>query len=474
MLDPAHIRGQLDERLAAGVEQLSRRADAHPGPALVSLILRLPRLPSGAPQLSGQQFQLVHAEQGTIRAGYGCALEREACGPERLQRLAAESRDLSTRWQRLDPDRTGLDAFALLGFAAGTDGCPPAEDHMPNSLLWVPEVGLHCVDGRSAIILSAAWPLAAAPNSDEAAREMLHRRWHDALDRLVPALYQPIPGPLLPARLRPESVEPDAAVWARMVDSVLAEINAGNLAKVVLSRRLDVTGSRRFDIGRLLGALGCLFPSCQVVNLRRNGASFVAATPERLLSLHDGRLEVDAIAGTAARAETTDRDARLAAALLASEKNLREHRFVVDAIRSALAPCCEGISVPDAPRLMQLNNAQHLWSPIEAAPDAGVDLFQLAERLHPTPATNGDPRQRAREWLAGNEPIRRGWYTGAAGYITPELTGELWVLLRCARVQGERAELYAGAGIIAGSDAETEWDETEAKLGAMLSALQYA
>jgi menaquinone-specific isochorismate synthase len=474
MLDPAHIRGQLDERLAAGVEQLLRRADADTAPALVSLILRLPRLPTGAPQLSGQQFQLVHADQGTIRAGYGCALEREACGPERLQRLATEARALSARWQRLDLDGVGLDAFALLGFAAGTDGCPPVEDHMPNSLLWVPEVGLHCADGQSALILSAAWPLAPAPYSQEAAREIVLGRWREALDPLVPALYQSIPGPLMPARLWPESAEPGAAVWARMVDAALAEINDGDLAKVVLSRRVDVTGSRRFDVGRLLGALGCLFPSCQVINLRRNGASFVAATPERLLSLNDGRLEVDAIAGTAARAETTERDAELAAALLASEKNLREHRFVVDAIRAALSPCCDDIAVPDAPRLMQLNNAQHLWSPIQALPAAGVDLFQLAERLHPTPATNGDPRQRAREWLAGNEPIRRGWYTGAAGYITPELTGELWVLLRCARVQAERAELYAGAGIIAGSDAETEWDETEAKLGAMLSALRYA
>jgi isochorismate synthase len=474
MLDPAQIRGQLDERLAAGVEQLSRRADADTAPALVSLILGLPRRPTGAPQLGGRQFQLVHAEQGTVRAGYGHALECEAWGPERLQRLATEARTLSTGWQRLDLDRTGLDAFALLGFAAGADSRSLPEDQMPNSLLWVPEVGLHCAEGRSALILSASWPLAPSPRRQELAREVLLKRWCDVLDRVVPALYQPITGPLMPARLRPQSARPDAAVWARMVRSALAEINDGDLAKVVVSRRLDVVGSRRFDIGRLLGSLGCLFPSCQIVNLRRNGASFVAATPERLLSLQDGRLEVDAIAGTAARADTTERDAELAAGLLASEKNLREHRFVVDAIRAALAPCCESIAIPDAPRLMQLNNAQHLWSPIQAVPAPGVDLLQLAERLHPTPATNGHPRQRARDWLEGNESIRRGWYTGAAGFITPELTGELWVLLRCARVQDDRAELYAGAGIIAGSNAETEWDETDAKLNAMLSALQYA
>ncbi len=474
MIDPAPIRGQLDTRLAAGVEQLFLQAPTRSTPGLVSLVLRLPRLPTGAPQLEGQQFQLVHAEQGTIRAGYGQALEREAAGPERLQRLAAEAHALSAGWLRLDPDRTGLDAFALLGFAADTDARPPAEDHMPNSLLWVPEVGLHCEDGQAALILSAAWPPAATSSSADSARTTLLARWAAALDRLVPALYRAIPGPLRPARLRPEATEPDATDWARLVGAALTEITAGELDKVVLSRRLHVAGSRRFDIGRLLSALGCLFPSCQVINLRRNGASFVAATPERLLSLRGGRLEVDALAGTAARAETTERDAELAAALLASDKNLREHQFVVDAVRTALTPCCTDIAVPEAPRVMQLNNAQHLWSPIQAVPAPRVDLFQLAERLHPTPATNGHPRQRAHRWLAANEPIRRGWYTGAAGFITPDLTGELWVLLRCARVHAERAELYAGAGIITGSDATTEWDETEAKLSAMLSALQYA
>jgi menaquinone-specific isochorismate synthase len=147
---------------------------------------------------------------------------------------------------------------------------------------------------------------------------------------------------------------------------------------------------------------------------------------------------------------------------------------VIDAIREALASCCVEIDAPAEPRLMQLSNAQHLWSPIRARTDAGVDLFELAERLHPTPATNGQPRHSASAWLQQAEPFERGWYTGAAGTLEPDLSGELWVLLRCARVCGNRAELYAGAGIVAGSDPVTEWDETEAKLRAMLSALQYA
>lgn len=130
--------------------------------------------------------------------------------------------------------------------------------------------------------------------------------------------------------------------------------------------------------------------------------------------------------------------------------------------------------MPGVPGVIQLSNAQHLWSPIEAESRPGVHVFDLAERLHPTPATNGHPREPAREWLRVSEPFVRGWYTGAAGIVEPDLSGELWVLLRCARVCADHAELYAGAGIVAGSDPVSEWDETEAKLQAMLTALQYA
>jgi menaquinone-specific isochorismate synthase len=461
MLDPLELLAQLKGRLDAGLDTLPLDR----GEGLASLVLALPRVPTCAPQLDGQQFQFLHIHQESIRAGYGSAAEWQADGPDRLRRLAAAGRRLRDHWHRADPDATGFDAFAMLGFAASGDPVPMVEDHLPNALLWVPEIGLRTGDGHGVLVLSAALPVR---------RDALRVRWERALEQLVPALYRPVRGPLMAATLTRSFAEPDRGGWADLVHEALAEIDGGGLEKVVLSRRLDVTGTRTFDVGRLLGALGCLFPSCQVVNLRRNGASFVSATPERLLHQHGSALEVDAIAGTAGRAEDAERDAALARALTCCDKNLREHRVVIDAIREALRPCCEEVAVPPAPDLMQLSNAQHLWSPIRARVAPDLDVLDLAERLHPTPATNGHPRRAARDWLRNGEPFMRGWYTGAAGIVEPDLSGELWVLLRCARVCGNRAELYAGAGIVAGSDAELEWDETEAKLGAMLTALQYA
>ncbi|MFP4279654.1 MAG: isochorismate synthase MenF [Halochromatium sp.] len=469
VLAPLQVLDQLKARLAEGIEMLplasSLGVGEDAGRGLVSLLLALPRVPSSLPQLTGAQFQFRHVQRDELRAGYGTAAEWHAAGADRLRQLAASGRALRAHWDRADPDETGFEAFAMLGFAASPEPAPMIEDHLPNALLWVPEIGVRASTGAAALVLSAPRPKTA---------EALLQRWSAALDELVPWLYRPVEGPLMAAGLSHEFAEPDQSEWAALVDAALRAIDEGSLQKVVLSRRLDVVGSRRFDVDRLLGVLSCLFPSCQVVNLRRQGSSFVAATPERLLSQQGRALEVDAIAGTTDRNADTAADAALGEALRASDKNLREHRFVIDAIRAALRPCCRDIQTPAEPQLMQLSNAQHLWSPIRACADAGVDVFDLAERLHPTPATNGQPRHDASAWLRRSEPFERGWYTGAAGTLEPDLSGELWVLLRCARVCGNRAELYAGAGIVAGSDPATEWDETEAKLRAMLSALQYA
>lgn len=455
MLD--HIKAQVAEAINALTLPTHAR--------LVSLVIALPRAPAGAPQLPGAQFQFLHTHRDELRAGYGSAAEWQADGARRLQRLAAVAQGLTRDWYRADPGKTGFDGFAMLGFAAVADASARVDDQLPNALLWVPEIGLHSREGKAALILSAALPTTP---------ETLRKRWDAALARLVPRLYTPIAGPRMAAGLRRDFDEPDRGGWGGLVDDALKRIADGALEKVVLSRRLDVTGKRYFDVGRLLGALACLFPSCQIVNLRRKESSFISATPERLLSKQGLRLEVDAIAGTATRAETTELDAQLAEALRSSDKNLREHRLVVRAIAEALAPYCKRIQTPDEPRLLRLSNAQHLWSPIQADLQAGANLFELAEHLHPTPATNGAPRRQAHEWLRNGEPFVRGWYTGAAGVLEPDLSGELWVLLRCARICGDRAELYAGAGIVAGSDPQSEWDETEAKLGAILSALQYA
>jgi isochorismate synthase EntC len=256
MLAPIAILEHLEARLADALARL-RLADKG---AVQSVLLPLPRAPAAAPQLAGRQFQFQHAQRGELHAGYGEAIAWQAAGPARLRALADALAE--TDWRRADPDDTGFDAFAMLGFAAGDEDAQtnrqPAALHtdsaLPNAILWVPEVGLVCRDYEAALVFST--PLPAAPDAVLA-------RWGRALRQLLPALYQPVTGPLTPARLARDREEPDAAGWTGLVQAALAHIDAGPIEKVVLSRRLLCRVRGPSTSAGCSSALGCLFPSCQ-------------------------------------------------------------------------------------------------------------------------------------------------------------------------------------------------------------------
>lgn len=467
MLAPLDLLEQLQARLDEALDSLNPAT----GAGLASIVLALPGAPALPPELPGPRFSLLHGRRGELRAGFGIAAQYRASGPGRLQRLGARARALSRHWQHVDPDETGFHGFALLGFAAdpGPPGLPAARrdpvSGLPNTLLWVPELALWRLGDQAALILTTRLPVS---------RERLRRRWMDRVMQLTAGLTEPIPAPLTPGPLQHVGSLPGLLDWQRLVDATLGEIQRGAMEKAVLCRRVGLRGRRRFDLHRLQGVLTWLFPACQVIRISQGRSSFVAATPERLLQVRDRHVEVDAIAGTAGRSASSTEDAALTNHLMQSEKDRREHAVVVEALRRALTGCCADLRVPTRPRVLQLHNTQHLWTPLRARLPAVRDLFDLAERLHPTPATNGEPRKAAWEWLRGAEPMERGWYTGAAGVLEPDLSGELWVLLRCAEVEGNEARLYAGAGIVAGSDPLTEWRETGHKLSAMATALRFA
>jgi isochorismate synthase EntC len=183
-------------------------------------------------------------------------------------------------------------------------------------------------------------------------------------------------------------------------------------------------------------------------------------------------VRADAIGGTTARSTDPAADRRLGAALLEDAKSRNEHRLVVDAIAARLTPCCSHLVIPDRPSLKRLPTVQHLYTPVTGQARAGLSLLGLAATLHPTPAVGGLPRAAALTWMERNGEHQRGWYTGALGWLGSDGGGELNVILRCALLGQQRAELYAGAGIVAGSDPQQEFMETEWKLQAMVEALQ--
>ncbi|MCX8018544.1 MAG: chorismate-binding protein, partial [Rhodocyclaceae bacterium] len=341
----------------------------------------MPQPLSTAPELAGPGFYLSHAQGAELYAGYGIAAEWQAEGPGRLAILRRIASAWSKDWLQIDPDETGLLAHGLLGFAATPQN--QAGDALPNALLWLPELALIRRQGRSALILTAPYPIAPLA---------LWQRWEPWLERLATRLsrvderseihHDNSLGKLdQGGEIQRDLSQPDLADWSRLVSLALDAIGRGQMEKVVICRRQRLRGRRPFDLERLRWVLGELFPACQVIHIRRD-SDLIAATPERLFSQRGDRVEADAIAGTACRTGDQMRDAAMRRRLLACPKNRHEHQVVVDAVRAALAPCCRHLEAPKGPRILALSNAYHLQSQVRGLLHPGVDAFALAECLH--------------------------------------------------------------------------------------------
>ena len=248
-------------------------------------------------------------------------------------------------------------------------------------------------------------------------------------------------------------------------------IQANYLNKIVLAHAIDVKASNVFNLFQCLNNLRKLHPGCYVFSTSNGkGQNFIGASPERLISIHDRQLSTDALAGSISRGKTVAEDAELANCLWRSDKERHEHRVVIDFITDRLNEL--GI-VPHLlpPRLRRLANIQHLWTPIQAKVPASVHPLEIVAALHPTPAVAGNSRKLACEKIRCYEKFERGLYAAPLGWVNYQGNSEFIVGIRSALIDGDRARLYAGAGIVAGSDPERELAEVQLKLQALLKAL---
>ncbi len=253
--------------------------------------------------------------------------------------------------------------------------------------------------------------------------------------------------------------------------------DAEPLTKVVLSRSLELASSHAFDAGNLIRALGrdpsvTVFSTLLPAEADAPRPLLVGATPELLVSKKGAEVVSYPLAGSARRYGDPGADRRSAAALEGSEKDRREHQAVVDAVFDALSPYCSELTAPDGTTLRPTASMWHLGTRIVGRlKDTETPVAELAGALHPTPAVCGLPRERAAGVIGQLEGYDRGFYAGAVGWADEKGDGEWYVSIRSARLADRRATLYAGAGIVAGSDPAGETDETSAKFVALLSAL---
>ncbi|MCA9575812.1 MAG: isochorismate synthase [Polyangiales bacterium] len=290
--------------------------------------------------------------------------------------------------------------------------------------------------------------------------------------------------PALVAALTSEPREPAAASvaqvthfprerFAQMVGDARDAIAAGRLEKVVLARRAEAAGVQGDlpDAVDMLARLDARFVSCTRFAIFRRDArgsvvTFLGATPECLVTRTGDRVHTEALAGSMPRGES--------AKLLASDKDRREHRFVVDAVVGALEPHCSAVTHDPQPGTRELPDVVHMRTPIEGRLRDGASVLELVGALHPTPAVGGVPREAAIAWILEREPVSRGWYSAPFGWTDASGDGSFVVALRSGVVHDGRVSVYAGAGIVRDSRPDAEYDETELKMRAVLGTLSGA
>ncbi|MFI6503353.1 isochorismate synthase MenF [Nonomuraea typhae] len=396
-------------------------------------------------------------------AGSGLTL----LGLDRAATFVAEGsnrfNDVRRAWERTVQDMLTAgpgdrDTPALVGAFSFGDG--------PGSLMWVPRVLVaQRPEGAATLCLAArADPVHGV--EDDAARTA----WR-AAGWLAAGAVSPCPP--LPVTGHVAEELPSPREWKELVARAVALIGEGRFSKVVLARRLRVRLPYPPDLGGLLHTLIGAQPGTTVFAAGTGTRTFAGATPERLVAVRGGRAETMSLAATLPRGGTGGADARLRDELIGDGKSRREQAIVTEALRGALEQVCHEVDVPGTPEVLDLPNVRHLCSRVSGrlADPETTGVLDLAGLLHPTPAVGGHPRPEALGWLREAEAFDRGWYAGPIGWVNARQEGDFAVALRSALLDGDSATLFAGCGIVAGSDPERELAETWLKFRPMLSAL---
>ncbi|WP_263078082.1 isochorismate synthase DhbC [Endozoicomonas sp. Mp262] len=271
---------------------------------------------------------------------------------------------------------------------------------------------------------------------------------------------------------------PEPEVYKNCVREALSRFAKGELDKVVLSRTLEVEAESPVNIRQVLWNLashnktGYTFGIDVPCQKENSNVALLGASPELLVSRKGQKVIANPLAGSAARSKDPVEDQRRAEALLKSAKDLHEHAVVVDAVASALSSFCTDFKVPEQPSLIKTETMWHLSTVVEGTlKEPETSSLQLATALHPTPAVCGYPTHKARQFITENEPFDRGFFTGMVGWCDARGDGEWVVTIRCAEIKDAFVRLYAGAGVVAASDPDSELAETGAKFRTMLNAI---
>ena len=434
MITAAGIRARELDRTPDLVDVVTAARDA----GREAMLIERPMPDAVSVAALGRAFDVVAAQGGVALEdadGLVVDFERDE------NRIVAAAR----MWKRLGmPEET----IAVGGFAYRPDRDPrDAWSGFPALLLRVPELAVIRRRGRTFVVAATeeAEELLDLPTT--VVRAQAARR----LD------VTPVRNPL---------------AWTAAVESAAARLRGGDAEKVVLAREVVAHGDGVVSAGAVVRALRAAYPSCFTYLVTgADGTAFAGASPELLVRRAGSKAFAQPMGGSVARGATDMEDERLEQALIASSKDVSEHRVVSRFVLEAMRPFARTVE-SRGPEVVRFTNIQHLATSVEAdLHEPAADLLTLAAALHPTPAVGGWPRDAADRLIDELEGMERGWYAGAVGWIDGRGDGELAVALRCGLLWEDGARLYAGVGVMGDSDPARELEETELKFKALLTAL---
>jgi menaquinone-specific isochorismate synthase len=399
----------------------------------------------------GHPAFLWEAPGGEALAGIGAVFRLEASGPGRFADLKPRLARLLARAEHHGPEPSGFPgaiaiggfAFAEQGARRGWPGYPDASFYVPSRIFWQSPGGATIETRWSSSEEERAFAEAGSGIGDAAVDAGGEPESGDAWDR---------------------------AAWLDRVRRTLDRIRDGSFSKAVLARSVRIRLDRSADAIAIMASLRAAYPTCyRFLIADGRGNAFLGASPERLVRFAGGEVLTEAVAGTQ-RCEPGDDGSKFARALVESEKDRSEHGVVLRHLLETLTPLCESIA-PKAPEVMRLPHLLHLRTPVRGLARAGAHVLDLVSRLHPTPAVGGWPRKEALAWIRGVEGACRGWYAGPVGWVNAAGEGDFAVGIRAIAIRERSALLFAGAGIVEGSDPDLEWNETELKMKGILDAV---
>jgi len=396
-------------------------------------------------------------------AALGVAHEETSRGPDRFRDVARHCLEGETVIDEPVGLPAGAGAVWVGGFAFDPDGgASSAWSSLAPASLALPELSICRSGGKAFLTLNAV----VRPGDDVGEKTA-------AMEARLAALRdEPLPllDPHPTARVEIESVRPPGE-FEGAVAAATERIAAGALSKVVLAREVRLSAAAAHDPAAVFGAIREQFSSCFCFCCGTPETAFVGASPELLLRRSGASVSTVALAGSTRRSSDPAVDDHLAEQLLRSDKDRREQAIVAERIARALRPHAVWVEAAAEPEIVKVANIQHLATPIVAQlaePRSAVELVGL---LHPTPAVGGEPDELAKATIAELEQMDRGWYAGPVGWMDATEDGEFCVALRSALLRDREARLYAGVGVVAGSDPAAELAETEIKLDALLPLL---